>query len=301
MDKGVGYILEVARCGGITKAAGNLYITPSALSKYVYMKEEELGVPLFHRVGKKFILTEAGEYYVEKCKEIEKIQYQLSLQMKSFSMQLRKEMKIGVQPSFVEITVKKILPEFKKQYPDISISLMEHPIGTLSSMLQKGELDVIISTIDQREKGFEYVKVCDCQLVIATKRENKLQSVVEHREGFRYDWIHLKHCEKEPNVMLVPGTPYRTYAEQLYEYYGLHPWISAEITATKIGLSYIANNEGLMLTMDKMVEYHAEKEKLTFFSVGEWPMQKELAILYCENTLMLEEVTSFIKIALANM
>lgn len=35
MDKNVQYILEVAKCGGITKAANNLYITPSELSKFV--------------------------------------------------------------------------------------------------------------------------------------------------------------------------------------------------------------------------------------------------------------------------
>lgn len=32
MDKNIQYILEVARCGGITKAANKLYITPSALA-----------------------------------------------------------------------------------------------------------------------------------------------------------------------------------------------------------------------------------------------------------------------------
>lgn len=44
MDKNVQYILEVAKCGGITKAANNLYITPSALSKFVQAREEELNV-----------------------------------------------------------------------------------------------------------------------------------------------------------------------------------------------------------------------------------------------------------------
>ena len=47
MDKNVQYILEVAKCGGITKAANNLYITPSALSKFVQAREEELNVQLF--------------------------------------------------------------------------------------------------------------------------------------------------------------------------------------------------------------------------------------------------------------
>ena len=49
MDKNVQYILEVAKCGGITKAANNLYITPSELSKFVQAREEELNVQLFHR------------------------------------------------------------------------------------------------------------------------------------------------------------------------------------------------------------------------------------------------------------
>ena len=57
MDKGIEYILEVARCGGITKAAENLFITPSALSKFVQARESEFQVKLFHRVGKRFVLT----------------------------------------------------------------------------------------------------------------------------------------------------------------------------------------------------------------------------------------------------
>ena len=69
MDKNVQYILEVAKCGGITKAANNLYITPSALSKFVQAREEELNVQLFHRIGKRFVLTAAGEYYVGRCKD----------------------------------------------------------------------------------------------------------------------------------------------------------------------------------------------------------------------------------------
>ena len=54
MDKGIEYILEVARCGGITKAADNLFITPSALSKFVQAREEQLQVKLFHRIGSRW-------------------------------------------------------------------------------------------------------------------------------------------------------------------------------------------------------------------------------------------------------
>ena len=71
MDRNVEYILEVARCGGITRAAENLFITPSALSKYVIALEDQLQVKLFHRIGKSFVPTKAGEYYIRRCMEIE--------------------------------------------------------------------------------------------------------------------------------------------------------------------------------------------------------------------------------------
>ena len=73
MDRNVEYILEVARCGGITRAAEKLFITPSALSKYVLALEEQLQVKLFHRVGKTFVPTEAGECYIKKGLEIERL------------------------------------------------------------------------------------------------------------------------------------------------------------------------------------------------------------------------------------
>ena len=100
MDKNVQYILEVAKCGGITKAANNLYITPSELSKFVQAREEELNVQLFHRIGKRFVLTAAGEYYVGRCKEIETIQKEITIQMERFSSMSHGMIRIGVQPLF---------------------------------------------------------------------------------------------------------------------------------------------------------------------------------------------------------
>ena len=117
MDKNVQYILEVARCGGITKSANNLYITPSALSKFVQAREDELNVQLFHRIGKRFVLTAAGEYYVRKCEEIEMIQKEMAIQMERFSSLSHGVIRIGVQPSFSDIVLRDILPQFQRKFP----------------------------------------------------------------------------------------------------------------------------------------------------------------------------------------
>ena len=123
MDKNIHYILEVGRCGGITKAANKLYITPSALSKFVQARETELGILLFHRIGKRFVPTEAGKYYIQKCEEIEKLQLELDLQMQHFSNISHKVIRIGVQPSFSTVVLDKVLPEFQRSCPEIKIIL----------------------------------------------------------------------------------------------------------------------------------------------------------------------------------
>ncbi len=53
------YFMEVARLQSFTKAAETLYITQPTISKTIRNIEEELGVTLFDRSGKKVVLTDA--------------------------------------------------------------------------------------------------------------------------------------------------------------------------------------------------------------------------------------------------
>ena len=156
MDKNVQYILEVAKCGGITKAANNLYITPSALSKFVQAREEELNVQLFHRIGKRFVLTAAGEYYVGRCKEIETIQKEITIQMERFSSMSHGMIRIGVQPSFSDLVLKDIIPKFQESFPAVKIILQEYSTGELMELLKKQQVDVVLATIDQKDADLEY-------------------------------------------------------------------------------------------------------------------------------------------------
>ena len=155
MDKNVQYILEVAKCGGITKAANNLYITPSALSKFVQAREEELNVQLFHRIGKRFVLTAAGEYYVGRCKEIETIQKEITIQMERFSSMSHGMIRIGVQPSFSDLVLKDIIPKFQESFPAVKIILQEYSTGELMELLKKQQVDVVLATIDQKDADLE--------------------------------------------------------------------------------------------------------------------------------------------------
>ena len=57
------YVCTLARCQTISKAAEELYISPSALSVYISNLEKYLGISLFLRTGRSFVLTPIGEEY----------------------------------------------------------------------------------------------------------------------------------------------------------------------------------------------------------------------------------------------
>ncbi|MBS0421763.1 MAG: LysR family transcriptional regulator [Proteobacteria bacterium] len=54
----------VARLGGVSRAATELHLTQSAVSRQVLALEEQLGVPLFRRIKKRLLLSEAGAAYL---------------------------------------------------------------------------------------------------------------------------------------------------------------------------------------------------------------------------------------------
>lgn len=57
------YVCTLARCQTISKAAEELYISPSALSVYISNLEKYLGISLFLQTGRSFVLTPIGEEY----------------------------------------------------------------------------------------------------------------------------------------------------------------------------------------------------------------------------------------------
>lgn len=57
------YFLKAKELLNFTEAANQLYISQSTLSQQIRPLEEELGIPLFNRIGKRIVLTEAGNIF----------------------------------------------------------------------------------------------------------------------------------------------------------------------------------------------------------------------------------------------
>jgi LysR family transcriptional regulator, transcriptional activator of nhaA len=68
--KHLNYFLTVAKYGGITRASERLHLTPQTLSGQLSQFEQQIGTPLFRRVGKRMELTESGRLALSYAEEI---------------------------------------------------------------------------------------------------------------------------------------------------------------------------------------------------------------------------------------
>ncbi|KQL52730.1 transcriptional regulator [Heyndrickxia shackletonii] len=119
------YFAAVCKELHFTRAAENLCTTQSNLSQQIKFLENELGMPLFDRIGKRIALTEAGKILLEQSEIIfDRIDY-----IKGAITDLKRMeggmLDIGILPGDGDLLFDTLLINFHRTYPKLSISVTE--------------------------------------------------------------------------------------------------------------------------------------------------------------------------------
>ncbi|MGC6174759.1 LysR family transcriptional regulator [Lacrimispora sp. 38-1] len=293
MNKTVDYILEVAKCGGITKAANNLYITPSALSKFVQTKEEELKVKLFNRIGKKFVLTYAGERYVEMLQQMMHLKQQMDNEMSRISSMYLGRLRIGFQLSLAETIITCIIPELQKEYPNIQIMIEEGNSTELLNMLNNNQLDIAVTVVYAEPEGINCTVLTEGELILAVPRQSPLHEAAVEKSGFSYPWINLEDCMGQRIILLSPGQIFRKYSDQIFQNQERNSQLDILVKTTRTALLCVANQMGITVNVDILVKQQRFENRVGMLSFGDKPMIHKLAVLSARNSMLTDEIQTF--------
>ncbi|NHN35572.1 LysR family transcriptional regulator [Paenibacillus agricola] len=128
-----------------TKAAEKMGITQPTLSHQIKALEDDLGVPLFDRIGKKTAITEAGMILYKQCKLIFSNLLSARDQIQELQNIERGTLAIGALPGELNQLVSSLLLEFHRNYPKIRIKI----IGTedIVNLILQNELDFAITIL----------------------------------------------------------------------------------------------------------------------------------------------------------
>ena len=131
----------LAETGNYLAAADKLYLTQSTLTRHIQAFEKDLGAPVFDRTTRKIALTEYGELMLPYAQQIMKLQQDYNTAIYSQQRLEHDNLQIGTIPMMVSYGITDVLVSFRKEYPGISIDLLEGDFNDLLKMLESGKCD----------------------------------------------------------------------------------------------------------------------------------------------------------------
>jgi DNA-binding transcriptional LysR family regulator len=140
--------VTVAEQGTVSKAAIDLHTAQPALSRQVAELEQELGLKLFDRVGRRLVLTAEGEQLLTTCRSVLGQVNFLSEQAQLLRAQDSGVLKVAASPIQIEFALATFLPLYAKRYPNVQVKLIESVGADTLAMMERSEIHLCISLLD---------------------------------------------------------------------------------------------------------------------------------------------------------
>lgn len=193
----------VAKCGSLTKAAQDLYISQPAVSQSVKQLERQLGFALFNRTHRGMELTQTGKIvykYAEKALElIESAESKIAELNNSPSGTI----KIGATDSIFSHLLSDKIAQYNEKYPSVKIELISSTSPETLEKLKSGSCDVAFVNLPIQDDGVKFLgKVATLNDIFVAG--NKF-SALKDKE------ISLKNLQDFPLLMIEQKTVAREF------------------------------------------------------------------------------------------
>ncbi|MEP2530832.1 LysR family transcriptional regulator [Shimia sp.] len=145
--------VAVADLGGVTKAAGFLHLTQSAVSMQLKRLEELIGVQLLDRSGRGIALTPAGEQMLGYARRMVTLNDEIMRRLTDDEFE--GEVSLGVPHDIVYPAIPRVLQQFNAAFPRVKVHLYSSFTLGLKQQFQKGEMDLILTTEGEKPEDAE--------------------------------------------------------------------------------------------------------------------------------------------------
>lgn len=156
------YFLTVAKEQSFTKAAEQLHITQPTLSRQMTALEDELGITLFLRNGKRTTLTDEGILLKRRALEILNLEEKTLKELKGKEDVVEGTITIGCGEFAAVETLARICKTYKEKYPLVQIALHTATADTVYEMMKKGLVDIVLFLEPMDTEGLDYIRIADC-------------------------------------------------------------------------------------------------------------------------------------------
>lgn len=146
----------LARCGSFTQTAKDLHLTQSAISHAIKALEQDVGVPLFDRVGKRVFLTAAGELLRPPAERILREMHDTRTALEEAGSWGRGRLRAGASVTTCQYLLPTVLREFRQSFPDCALRMEPGDGPRMVELLRSNRIDLAVMLEPAKEEGLEF-------------------------------------------------------------------------------------------------------------------------------------------------
>jgi LysR family hydrogen peroxide-inducible transcriptional activator len=167
------YVTAVAETGNLTRAAQRCNVAQPSLSQQIINLEKEIGHKLFHRLGRKAVLTEAGTVFLEKAR---RILFEVENTTKELSdhPSLERRITVGAIPTLAPYLLPELIGLCRKRFPNLQVDIREDFKVHLLSAIIEGDLDLAIVAMPVKDPRIHVEPLLQEPLLLVVAKDHPL-------------------------------------------------------------------------------------------------------------------------------
>ncbi|HBC97471.1 MAG TPA: LysR family transcriptional regulator [Clostridium sp.] len=276
---------EIAHLKSFTKAAEELGYAQSTITTQIKLLEEELGIKLFEKIGRKIHLTSKGKILLKYAENIISLTEEAREAVGGIDFP-HGILRIGIVESLCTMRLPEMLKNYHMKYPEVEIIIKVGVCSDLRSMLKNNIVDLAF-ILDK--------PTVDPDLICCVSYNEPmifLSSPVNGLAG--KNQITIEDIKDEPLIVTEKGCSYRNIFEKMFQKSGLKPNIALEVGSIEAIKSFTMSNLGITLLPVMTVEKELESGQLVGFDLDGCKFNMATQILYHKNKCVTAAMKAFI-------
>jgi DNA-binding transcriptional LysR family regulator len=280
-----------ARELNLSRAAERLYITQPSVSHAIKKLENELAVPLFHRVAKGVRLSEEGQLLYNQVKQAFNFLEAGERQIAETNNLTRGELRLGSSDSLCKHYLLPSLGRFCKDYPKIRLDLVHGTTPEIIRNIKEGRIDFGIVRLPLEEDSLtiiETITVQDCFVV--GPRYSELSQFP----------ISLKQLVENPLILFTRTSSSRQFIQELGRVHGVSIEPEIELASVDLLIEFAKAGLGISFVTRQFVQAELDSGRLAQIKLTEHIPPRKIGIAYLKDKRLSSATKVFIEQYLNN-
>ncbi|HTT39386.1 MAG TPA: LysR family transcriptional regulator [Burkholderiales bacterium] len=273
----------VARLASVSAAARELHLTQPAVSMQVKQLEEQVGLPLTERVGRRIQLTDAGEEVALHARRLAQQVREAEAALDAMKGLRAGRIDIGVV-STAKYFAPRLLAEYQRRHPDIDLKLSVANRAEVVQMLHDHVVDVAIMGTPPQHFECEAARIAEHPLAWLASPQHPLAALAN---------IEPARLNEERLIVREPGSGTRGAMDRYLRAHRIHPAQMLEMSSNETIKQAVMAGMGIAFLSEHTVGLELQTRRLVRLRLKDTPVLRHWYFVHRTDKRLLPAARAF--------